>query len=84
MMRCPKCGMEEDRDVIAVRNLLLKYNNTQRDVPASSVPWGERLPMKSREEDPRLRKVNAGSERLVQSMSLFSPNSSCMKNSGML
>ncbi|MEM3562919.1 MAG: hypothetical protein QXS27_06800 [Candidatus Jordarchaeaceae archaeon] len=37
MMGCPKCGMEEDRDVIAVRNLLLKYNNTQIDVPASSV-----------------------------------------------
>ncbi|MEM2135009.1 MAG: hypothetical protein QXG44_09170 [Candidatus Jordarchaeaceae archaeon] len=35
-MRCPKCGMEEDRDVIAVRNLLLKYK-VQRDVPASSV-----------------------------------------------
>jgi putative transposase len=30
LMRCPKCGMEEDRDVIAVRNLLLKYNNTER------------------------------------------------------
>jgi transposase len=21
-MRCPKCGLEEDRDIIAVRNLL--------------------------------------------------------------
>jgi putative transposase len=32
-MRCPSCGLEEDRDVIAVRNLLLKL----RDVGASSV-----------------------------------------------
>jgi len=32
-MRCPKCGLEEDRDIIAVRNLLLKL----RDVGASSV-----------------------------------------------
>jgi putative transposase len=34
LMKCPKCGLEEDRDIIAVRNLLLKY---QRDVGASSV-----------------------------------------------
>jgi putative transposase len=33
LMRCPKCGLEEDRDVIAVRNLLLKL----KDVGASSV-----------------------------------------------
>jgi putative transposase len=32
-MRCPSCGLEEDRDIIAVRNLLLKL----RDVGASSV-----------------------------------------------
>jgi putative transposase len=32
-MRCSSCGLEEDRDVIAVRNLLLKL----RDVGASSV-----------------------------------------------
>ncbi|MBS7249312.1 MAG: hypothetical protein KIH08_01770 [Candidatus Freyarchaeota archaeon] len=44
MVRCPKCGMEEDRDIIAVRNLLLKYNNTQRDVPASSVPGANASP----------------------------------------
>jgi putative transposase len=31
-MRCPKCGLEEDRDIIAVRNLL-----KLRDVGASSV-----------------------------------------------
>ncbi|MEM2957608.1 MAG: hypothetical protein QW261_04950 [Candidatus Jordarchaeaceae archaeon] len=62
-MGCPKCGMEEDRDVIAVRNLLLKYNNTQIDVPASSV-LGRTPPHEMGGEDPRLRKVNAGSERV--------------------
>jgi len=34
LMMCPTCGLEEDRDVIAVKNLLHKY---QRDVGASSV-----------------------------------------------
>ncbi|MEM2959696.1 MAG: hypothetical protein QW261_15450 [Candidatus Jordarchaeaceae archaeon] len=29
-MRYPECGMEGDRDVIAARNLLLKYNNIER------------------------------------------------------
>jgi putative transposase len=33
-MRCPKCGLEEDRDAVAVRNLLRRY---QMDVGASSV-----------------------------------------------
>ena len=34
LMICPTCGLEEDRDVIAVKNILHKY---QRDVGASSV-----------------------------------------------
>ncbi|MEM3586778.1 MAG: transposase, partial [Candidatus Jordarchaeaceae archaeon] len=63
LMRCPKCGMEEDRDVIAVRNLLLKYK-VQRDVPASSV-LGRTPPHEMREEDPKVTEVNAGSERVV-------------------
>ncbi|MEG9193950.1 MAG: transposase [Candidatus Methanoglobus sp.] len=33
-MKCPGCGLEEDRDVIAVKNLLRRY---QVDVGASSV-----------------------------------------------
>jgi putative transposase len=33
-MRCLRCGMEEDRDIIAVKNLLQRY---QRDVGASTV-----------------------------------------------
>jgi putative transposase len=33
-VRCPKCGLEEDRDAVAVRNLLRRY---QMDVGASSV-----------------------------------------------
>jgi len=33
-MKCPGCGLEEDRDVIAVKNLLRRY---QMDVGASSV-----------------------------------------------
>jgi transposase len=33
-MKCSKCGLEEDRDVIAVKNLLRRY---QMDVGASSV-----------------------------------------------
>jgi predicted RNA-binding Zn-ribbon protein involved in translation (DUF1610 family) len=33
-LRCPRCGLEEDRDAVAVRNLLRKY---QTDVGASSV-----------------------------------------------
>ena len=33
-LRCPTCGLEEDRDVIAVKNLLRRY---QIDVGASSV-----------------------------------------------
>ncbi len=43
MMRCRKCGMEQDRDIIAVRNLLRKYL-AQIDVPSSSVQ-GESPPM---------------------------------------
>ncbi|MBS7270714.1 MAG: transposase [Candidatus Freyarchaeota archaeon] len=53
LMRCPKCGMEEDRDIIAVRNLLLKYNNTQRDVPASSV-FGRTPPHEIEGERPKV------------------------------
>jgi len=34
LMIYPTCGLEEDRDVIAVKNILHKY---QRDVGASSV-----------------------------------------------
>jgi putative transposase len=33
-MRCLRCGMEEDRDIIAVKNLLQRY---QRDVGASTI-----------------------------------------------
>jgi putative transposase len=46
-MRCPKCGLEEDRDAVAVRNLLERY---QMYVGASSV-HPESLPMKMRGED---------------------------------
>jgi putative transposase len=42
MMRCSGCGMEEDRDIIAVKNLLRRY---QRDVGASTV-HPENPPMK--------------------------------------
>ncbi len=42
LMKCPKCWLEEDRDKIAVRNLLQEY---QRNVPASTV-HGETPPMK--------------------------------------
>ncbi|MGC8937123.1 MAG: zinc ribbon domain-containing protein, partial [Candidatus Methanomethylicaceae archaeon] len=41
LMRCPECGLEGDRDKIAVLNLLQEY---QRNVPASTV-HGESLPM---------------------------------------
>jgi len=34
MMMCPACGLKEDRDVMAVKNLLRRY---QMDVGASSV-----------------------------------------------
>ena len=44
LMRCPECGLEEDRDIIAVRNLLQK-----RDVPASSV-HGESPPVGGKDE----------------------------------
>ena len=33
-MKCPGCGLEEDRDVIAVKNLLHRY---QMDMGGSSV-----------------------------------------------
>jgi len=46
-VRCSKCGLEEDRDTVAVRNLLRRY---QMYVGASSV-HPESLPMKMREED---------------------------------
>ncbi len=45
-MRCHTCGLEEDRDVAAVKNLLRRY---QRDVPASPV-HGESSPMKRGEK----------------------------------
>jgi putative transposase len=41
-MRCLRCGMEEDRDIIAVKNLLRRY---QTDVGASTV-HPENPPMK--------------------------------------
>ncbi|MGC8850220.1 MAG: RNA-guided endonuclease TnpB family protein, partial [Candidatus Bathyarchaeia archaeon] len=41
LMECPECGLEEDRDVIAVLNLLKEY---RRNVPASTV-HGESPPM---------------------------------------
>jgi putative transposase len=41
-VRCPKCGLEEDRDVLAVRNLLGRY---QINVGSSSV-HPESPPMK--------------------------------------
>jgi len=41
LMKCLSCGLEEDRDVIAVKNLLRKH---QIDVPSSSVQ-GESPPM---------------------------------------
>jgi transposase len=41
-MKCSKCGLEEDRNVIAVKNLLRRY---QMDVGASSV-HSESPPMK--------------------------------------
>ena len=40
-MKCGKCGLEEDRDVIAVKNLLRRY---QMDTGASVHP--ESPPMK--------------------------------------
>jgi len=40
-MKCGKCGLEEDRDVIAVKNLLRRY---QMDAGASVHPEGP--PMK--------------------------------------
>ncbi|MCC6027053.1 MAG: hypothetical protein LM574_00485 [Archaeoglobus sp.] len=36
-MKCSECGLEKDRDVIAVKNLLRKY---QMDVGASVHPEG--------------------------------------------
>jgi len=33
-MKCPECGLEEDRDIVAVKNLLERY---QMDVGASPV-----------------------------------------------
>jgi len=41
-VRCPKCGLEGDRDAVAVRNLLRRY---RMNVGASSV-HPESLPMK--------------------------------------
>ena len=34
LMKCPECGLEEDRDIVAVKNLLERY---QMDVGASPV-----------------------------------------------
>gem|GEM_PF-5128256 len=42
LMKCPRCGLEEDRDIVAVKNLLQRI---QIDVPASTV-HGESPPMK--------------------------------------
>lgn len=33
-MKCPKCAIEEDRDIIAIKNLLHRY---QMNVGSSSV-----------------------------------------------
>lgn len=58
LMRCPKCGLEEDRDVIAVRNLL-----KLRDVGSSSVhPEG---PIREG------MKVNARPERTFITRTIF-------------
>ncbi len=43
MMKCLKCELEQDRDIIAVRNLLRKHL-AQIDVPSSSVQ-GESPPI---------------------------------------
>jgi len=42
LMKCPRCGLEEDRDIVAVENLLQRI---QINVPASTV-HGESPPMK--------------------------------------
>jgi len=61
LMRCPKCGLEEDRDVIAVRNLL-----KLRDVGSSSVhPEG---PIREG------MKVNARPERTFITRTIFFPS----------
>ncbi|WP_237558715.1 RNA-guided endonuclease InsQ/TnpB family protein [Candidatus Methanodesulfokora washburnensis] len=63
LMRCPKCGLEEDRDVIAVRNLL-----KLRDVGSSSVhPEG---PIREG------MKVNARPERTFITRTIFFPSTS--------
>ena len=66
LMRCPRCGLEEDRDKIAVLNLLQRY---RIDVPASSV-HGEGLPMTTERDEKyeggrmkSVAKVNAQTER---------------------
>ncbi len=53
LMKCPKCGLDEDRDVIAVRNLL------QMHVPSSTVQ-GEGPPMKKEEGRPSVTEVTLG------------------------
>ncbi|MBS7611455.1 transposase [Candidatus Bathyarchaeota archaeon] len=57
LMKCSKCGLEEDRDVIAVRKLLQK----QIDVLSSTVQ-GESPSMK-RGGKTSVTEVNARSER---------------------
>ncbi|MEM2384793.1 MAG: transposase [Candidatus Bathyarchaeia archaeon] len=42
LMKCPRCRLEEDRDIIAVKNLL---HRIQIDAPASTA-HGESPPMK--------------------------------------
>ena len=58
LMKCRKCSLEQDRDVIAVKNLLRRY---QMDVGASP-----RKPSHDKRREGM--KVNARPERLVISM----------------
>jgi putative transposase len=61
LMKCPRCGLEEDRDKMAVLNLLQEH---QRDVPASPV-HGECPPMKGGGRMKSLTQVNAQTERKI-------------------
>jgi len=56
LMRCQKCGLEEDRDMIAVRNLVKRYYEECMDtkklkplflMPAARHMWGARVPPES-------------------------------------
>ncbi|MBS7611612.1 transposase [Candidatus Bathyarchaeota archaeon] len=58
MMRCPRCGLEEDRDKIAVINLLQKADRC-----ALFNRSGRKPPHDTKGEEPAVTEVNAGSER---------------------